>query len=40
MQRARESKQGDIVKLYNDRGIVLCIATLTETDEAGGDPLL
>jgi len=32
---ARGIKQGDIVKLYNDRGIVLCIATLTERMKPG-----
>jgi len=32
---ARGIKQGDIVKLYNDRGAVLCIATLTERMKPG-----
>jgi molybdopterin guanine dinucleotide-containing S/N-oxide reductase-like protein len=32
---ARGIKQGDIVKLYNDRGSVLCIATLTERMKPG-----
>ena len=37
---ARGIKHGDVIKLYNDRATVLCVAHVTERVQPGRGPLL